>query len=36
MMNKGGGSYNAKFTGISNPRKITVYEQLRRKRHGPG
>ncbi len=24
MMNRGGGSYSAKFTGISNPRKITV------------
>jgi plastocyanin len=24
MMNKGGGSYQAKFTGISNPRNVTV------------
>ena len=24
MMNRGGGSYQAKFTGISNPRNITV------------
>jgi hypothetical protein len=28
MMNRGGGSYNAKFTGISNPRKITVTSNL--------
>ena len=24
MINRGGGSYSAKFTGISNPQKITV------------
>jgi hypothetical protein len=24
MMNNGGGNYTAKFTGIANPRKITV------------
>ena len=28
MMNRGGGSYSAKFTGISNPRKITVTSNL--------
>ena len=28
MMNRGGGSYNAKFKGISNPRKITVTSNL--------
>ena len=28
MMNKGGGSYQAKFTGISNPQNITVSSNL--------
>jgi plastocyanin len=28
MMNKGGGNYNAKFSGISNPRRITVTSDL--------
>ena len=28
MMNRGGGSYSAKFTGISNPQKITVSSNL--------
>ena len=28
MMNRGGGNYTAKFTGIANPRKITVTSNL--------
>jgi len=28
MMNNGGGNYNAKFSGISNPQKITVTSDL--------
>jgi hypothetical protein len=28
MINRGGGSYTAKFSGISNPRKITVSSNL--------
>jgi hypothetical protein len=28
MINRGGGSYSAKFTGISNPQRITVTSNL--------
>ena len=36
MMNKGGGSYSAKFTGTQQSAENNRLEQLGRKRHGPG